>query len=170
MNEEVENKEEQKQKFLPALIGKIKYSRKVKVADIKQYLVDEYKLTDTLNKENKKLREDLEEADVTRQKYELALITLDEYKKRINNYEKDIKDLEDKIETIKEEKNDIINERNDLKIKSRDFLIAMETEKDNAIEQMKKDLVKIIENTKGSLVKADMINKIKKYKLKKGDE
>ena len=118
------NKE--KNQFLPTLINKVKYSRKVKVADIKRYLVDEFKLTKDLDKQNKELKGKLEEAEELEKKYELTLVTLSEYKARIEERNKEIGKLEEKIEKQKRKINELENEKNDLELKTRNINLQIE--------------------------------------------
>ena len=152
---------EEKKKFIPALISTIKYTRKVKVADIKQYLVDEYKLTNELNKENKDLRKQLEVANVISQKYDLSLITLDEYKKRLGDSKKEISDLEKTIKIKNDEIDKLTLEKNDLKIKATDISLKIDKIKKESIKEYKKELISAINDLKGNIAKTKVINLIK---------
>lgn len=149
-------------KLLPALVKKIEYSKKVKVADIKKYLADEYKLTDKLNKENKELRKQLDEADITRQKYELTLITLDEYTKRLKEKDKTIDELLKDKDNLKEEKQKIFDENNDLKIRYRDFEKKIKETETITFNTTKQMIIERIKETKGRLSKTKVIDTIKK--------
>ena len=152
---------EEKKRFIPALVSTIKYTRKVKVADIKQYLVDEYKLTNELNKENKDLRKQLEVANEINQKYDLSLITLDEYKKRLEDNKKEISDLEKNIKIKNNEINKLTSEKNDLKIKATDISLKIEKIKKEAIREYKKELISAINDLKGNIAKSKVIDLIK---------
>lgn len=86
--------------------------KKVSVSDIKQYLVDEYKNNDELQKQIYKLKDELKEKVTIQIKYETALVTLDEFKQRlktknerINELDSQIKVLNRKIKTITDERN-----------------------------------------------------------------
>lgn len=149
-------------KLLPALVKKIEYSKKVKVADIKKYLADEYKLTDKLNKENKELRKQLDEADITRQKYELTLITLDEYTKRLNEKDKTIDDLLKDKDNLKNEKQKIFDENNDLKIRYRDFEKKIKETETITFNTTKQMIIERIKEARGPLSKTKVIDIIKK--------
>lgn len=149
-------------KLLPALVKKIEYSKKVKVADIKKYLADEYKLTDKLNKENKELRKQLDEADITRQKYELTLITLDEYTKRLKEKDKTIDELLKDKDNLKKEKQKIFDENNDLKIRYRDFEKEIKETETIIFKSTKQMIIERIQETKGQLSKTKVIDIIKK--------
>ena len=155
-------------KFLPALVPRaiknIKYSRKVKVADIKQYLVDEYKLTKELDKENKKLKKELDDAQIIKEKYELTLITLDEYKSRIDSKNNDIKELENKLSKLRDDVKILKDEKNTLTIENK----KLSRDNDKIINNFKKEynkkLIDEIENTKGALSKVRIIDIIEKMK------
>lgn len=149
--------EKEKKKFIPALVSTISFSRKVKVADIKKYLVDEYKLTDTLNKENKNLRKELDKAEETKTAYDLTLVTLDEYKKRLNEKDEDIKELNKKIDALKNNISKLNEEKNNLIIKNRDIDKYVE-KKD---EENKKALISKITLLKGNLSKTKVVSLIK---------
>lgn len=140
--------------FVPKVVKNIKYSKKVKVADIKQYLVDEYKLTKKLDKENRNLRKELNEAKLIEEKYDLTLITLDEYKNRISDKNEEIKELNDKLKGLKDELKFIKDEKNTLIIENK----KLQRDNEKIIKDFKKDynkqLIEKIQNTKGTLSKA----------------
>ena len=86
--------------------------KKVSVSDIKQYLVDEYKNNNELQKQIYKLKDELKEKVTIQIKYETALVTLYEFKQRlktknerINELDSQIKVLNQKIKTITDERN-----------------------------------------------------------------
>ena len=149
--------EKGKMNLIPALVSTIKYNRKVKVADIKQYLVDEYKLTDTLNKENKDLRKQLDKAEETKAAYDLTLVTLDEYKKRLNEKNKDIDELNFKITKLKSDISKLNEEKNSLIIKNRN-IDKYAREK---VNEYKKALISKITFLKGNLSKTKVVSLIK---------
>ena len=60
----------------------------VQVRDIKQYLLDEYERSQQLYEQNKMLKKKLQEAEEVKVKYDATLVTLDEYKNRLDRYEK----------------------------------------------------------------------------------
>lgn len=162
---------EEKKRFIPALVSTIKYNRKVKVADIKQYLVDEYKLTNKLNKENKDLRKELEKAKEVGQKYDLALVTLDEYKNRIKDKDTDIKELKNSINELKNEINDYKSKINDMVIKERQMqkdidIRAKEAEK--KLETVKSEVKKAVNDYKIELYNLfdSITGTLPKYKIK----
>lgn len=151
--------------FLPTLVNKIKYTKKVRVADIKTYLVDEYKLTKSLDKENKQLKQEIEKAEIINQKYDIALITLDEYKQRLKDKNTEITDLENKLRTIKKELQLITSDRNDLKLKAKKFNLEIEKIKRDGCKEYKKELKREISNLKGHISKETILNIISNTKL-----
>lgn len=166
-------------KYLPAIVNKLKIKRtkKVKVADIKKYLVDEYKLTDTLNAENKDLRKKLDDADLVKQKYDLALVTLDEYKKRLDDKDREIKDLRDNKEELKEQYQEVCEERNNLKVQYREYEIKIadmnkeiKKESEKKIKSFKNSLIDDVKNSKGAWSKAKIVELINDCKLMKEGE
>jgi len=154
-------KEEMKEKFLPTLVNKIKYSRKVKVADIKSYLVDEFKLTKELDKENNKLKIEIEKFEKERQEHELALVTLDEYKDRIKEKDNQIYRLEKEQNDYKEQITLLTNERNELLVKSKDTTIKTKKIEDDTKRTFKRELESKIKGLTGHITKEIVIELIK---------
>ena len=155
---------EENNKFLPTLVNKIKYSRKVKVADIKSYLVDEFKLAKELTKENEKLRQDIEEQKIIEQKYDLTLVTLDEYKGRLAEKEKMINELKRKIDKLNTDIKLLSNENTDLKIKNNNISLRVKNIKEDGTTEFKKRLIPQIKNIKGHLIKESVIKIIEETK------
>ena len=77
-----------------------KFNKKVSVADIKQYLVDEFKTSNDLQKQVYSLEDKLNEAKKIEAEYELTLTTLDEYKNRIEKIKERNNDLENQIKDL----------------------------------------------------------------------
>lgn len=158
---------EKKPKLLPSLFKRIKYSRKVKITDIKQYLVDEFKLTKELDKENKQLYKKIENFELDAQKHELTLITLNEYKKRITEKNKEIEDLKQEKKNIKEKYSNAINERNDALIETKKYKNEL-IQKNNSIKkdletnknEIKKNIIELIKIQKGNISKEKIIGLI----------
>ena len=147
---------ENKKKLIPALVSSINFSRKVRVADIKKYGADEYKLVETLNKENKELRKDLEKAEETKIKYDIALVTLDEYKNRIKEKDNDINELNKKIDKLKDEISKLNNEKNSLIIKNRNI----DKYANEKVNEFKKSLISNVTLFKGNLSKTKVVELI----------
>ena len=154
--------EEKKQRFIPMLINTVKYTKKVKVADIKQYLMDEYKLTNNLVKENKELRKDLEKSKITEEKYNVALITLDEYKRRLNDKDKDIKELNDMVSKNNDTVSKLKAKITDLEVKASDISLRVDKIKTEAIKEYKKELLNAISELRGNISKTKITELIKK--------
>lgn len=150
--------------FVPKVVKNIKYSKKIKVSDIKQYLVDEYKLTKELNKENKNLKKEIDKIKMVEEKYDLTLITLSEYKDRISDKNKEIEDLKTKISKIKDELKITKDEKNTLIIENK----KMQKDNEKIINDLKKEYKKIlieeIKNTKGALSKVKVCEIIEDIK------
>ena len=156
-----------------------KFNKKVTVADIKQYLVDEFEKTNTQQREIEKLKDGVKKAVEIEIKYNTTLVTLDEYKKRLNErenriakLERDIEHLEKKLRKENELKNDEILkykklETNYNKIK-KSFDEALEDKIKSVKSELNKkhyldkkrfveDKIRIIKETKGSLSKARVL-------------
>lgn len=92
-----------------------KFTKKITISDIKQYLVDEFENSNNKQREIDNLKDKLKKAVETEIKYQTTLVTLDEYKKRleekekrINRLDKDIEHLENKLRKENELKNNEI--------------------------------------------------------------
>ena len=150
--------------FIPSVVKNIRYSKKIKVADIKQYLVDEYKLTKELNKENKNLKKEIDKIKVIEDKYNLALITLDEYKGRINDKNQEIEELKNKLSKAKDDLKMIKDEKNTLIIENKELQKDNEKIISNFKKEYKKVLIEKIKNIKGSLSKVKVCEIIEEIK------
>lgn len=156
-------------KFLPTLVKSVGYSRKVKVADIKQYLVDEFKITKDLTKENRKLHKAIKEFKKIEDKYNLTLITLDEYKDRINDKNEIIKEMNKDIKELNNQISLLINEKNDLIIKNKVLDKSFNETKKKLLKTFKNDLVNLMQEQKGILSKTKIIELIKNIKESKDE-
>lgn len=158
--------------------------KKVTVADIKQYLVDEFQNTNKQQKEIDELKDKLKKSLETELKYETTLVTLDEYKnrleereKRITKLEKDIENLENKLrkenelknnEILKNKKvNNLYDELNKSFNKKLDEKVNSQKQSIIKQEYLKyksniNNIIKIIENLKGNVSKSKIIEIIKK--------
>ena len=152
---------ENKLSIIPQKLKEVKYKRKVKIADIKQYLVDEYNLTKELDKENRNLKSQIEELEISKQKYELTLVTLDEYKKRIERKNEDIKELENQKKELKNKNRLLTNEKNDIKIQLKAFEKDMSKIEKKISKEIISQLVSKIQKAKGTLSKQKAIEIIK---------
>lgn len=98
-----------------------KYKKKVSVADIKQYLVDEFDNNKKLQNNVYELQDELKKAKEYEVKYSLSLTTLEEYKERVNSVKDRNKQLEEQIKTLQETIKQGKYEISDLKIKNKRF-------------------------------------------------
>ena len=155
-----------------------KFNKKVTVADIKQYLVDEYKKSDNQQKQIEGLKDKLKSALELEIKYNASLITLDEYKKRLEDREKriikldkDIDKLQREIMKIEEQKNDEIIKYKKLDVEYMKLKKSFDAEVENKVSFMRRILGKKhhMEVLKINKQKEEFIkNKIKKIKETKG--
>ena len=148
--------------FLPALVNKIKYTKKVRIADIKKYLVDEFNLTKTLDKENRQLRKELQKAEVTSQKYDLTLVTLSEYKERLKRKDTEIKELEEKINKSNNEIRKLKDEKTDLSFKVKQMNIDFDKIKKDGQKELRTKLKREIKDLKGHISKDKILEIINK--------
>lgn len=153
---------EEKTKFLPALVNKIKYTKKVRIADIKTYLVDEFNLTKSLDKENKGLRKELKKAEVISQKYDLTLVTLSEYKERLKKKDDEIKELENSTNKLKEEIRKLRDEKTELTLKVKKMNIDFDKIKKDGQKELRTKLKKEIKDLKGHISKDKILEIINK--------
>ena len=138
-----------------------KYKKKVSVADIKQYLVDEFDNSKKLQNEVYHLQDELKKAKEYEVKYNLSLVTLDNYKERVTNVNERNKQLESQIKnfqnTIKQDKYEIA----DLKLENK----KMEKHINNIEKDIRKDIIKEyrekIAELKGHITKANILTLLK---------
>lgn len=86
--------------------------KKVSVSDIKQYLVDEYKNNENMQKQIYKLQDELKDKVTIQIKYETTLVTLDEYKNRLKAKDDRIKELDNQIKNLNKKIKSITDEKN----------------------------------------------------------
>lgn len=138
-----------------------KYKKKVSVADIKQYLVDEFDNSKKLQNEVYHLQDELKKAKEYEVKYNLSLVTLDNYKERVTNVNERNKQLESQIKsfqnTIKQDKYEIA----DLKLENK----KMEKYINNIEKNIRKDIIKEyrekIAELKDHITKANILTLLK---------
>lgn len=147
-------------KFSLSIIPK-KFNKKISVADIKQYLVDEFDNNKELQNNVYKLQDELKKAKEYEVKYELSLTTLEEFKNRVNTSNNRNKDLENQIKTFQETIKKKTYEINDLKLQNK----KMEQHIKNIEKDIRKDIVKEfqekISNLKGHIKKEDVLRLFK---------
>ena len=143
----------------------------VSVPDIKEYLVKEYERVNSLALEKEKLEEELRLAEEIKLKYEAALVTLDEYSKRLKNAEFKIETEKNNTERIKNKLNATRDELNSYKIKFNDLALTKEAMKDEIVIEFKNNLVERFNAVKGNLSKsivATIINETELHPTEKG--
>lgn len=143
----------------------------VEVADIKEYLVNEYERVDKLRQKNEELESELEEARKLKFKYDAALVTLDEYKKRLERADQQIDKERQKVADARKETAKAKDELNSCKIILHDAALTKEAIKDEIVAEFKSNLVENINAVKGSLSKmivAKIINETELHQTEKG--
>ena len=133
----------------------------VAIPDIKQYLVNEYERVEGLKAKLEEYEAKLEEATELKFKYDATLVTLDEYSKRLKRSEELLEKEKSKTEQARQEVAMAKDELNTYKIMLHDVALTKEAIKDEIIAEFKSDLVKKINEIKGSLSKKcvlDVIN------------
>jgi hypothetical protein len=133
----------------------------VSVPDIKDYLVKEYERVNALVDENKRLEKALELSREIKLKYDAALVTLDEYSKRLSNADYEIAREKQKTASAREEANILRDQLNSFKIKLNDAALTKEQMRDEIIAFFKDDLIEKIMCAKGNLSKQRAIDIIR---------
>ena len=135
-----------------------KFNKKISVADIKQYLVDEFNTNNKLQTQVYELQDKLKVTKEYEVKYNLSLATLDEYKSRIEKVNARNKQLENQIEecqnTIKEQSYEIAN----LKLENKKMEDYTNKIKDNVKKEFIQEYKNKISNLKGHIKKDDLLN------------
>lgn len=145
-------------KFNLSIMSK-RFNKKVSVADIKQYLVDEFENNKNLQNDIYKLQDQLKIAKEYEVKYTLSLTTLDEYKNRMELTKSRNKELEKQIETLQntiKEKTYVIS---NLKLENQ----KMEKHIKNIERDIRKDIISEFKEKVNSLtghIKKDDILKL----------
>ena len=139
-----------------SFIQKLKLKRKIAVPDIKQYLADEFKLVNEQEKFIQEQGDKIRKFEVMAQKYDISLITLNEYKERIEKYKKQIDKLTKSIEEQKVFSKSKVNEVNDYKIKCNKMEKELNKLVEKQIDKYKQKLKKAIQEHKGTLTKISL--------------
>lgn len=135
-----------------------KFNKKISVADIKQYLVEEFNTNNKLQNQIYSLQDELKVAKEYEVKYNLSLATLDEYKNRVekvnirnNQLENQIKELQ---KTIKNQSYEIAN----LKLENKKMEDYANKIKDNVKKEFIQEYKNKISALKGHIKKEDLLN------------
>lgn len=125
----------------------------VSVPDIKEYLVREYARVEELRLKNEKLEFDLEIARELKFKYDAALVTLDEYSKRLQRADSTISNEKQKVENIRDELKSARDVINSYKIQLHEAALTKDEIKKEIVEETKANLISKIKTHKGNLSK-----------------
>lgn len=137
----------------------------ISVPDIKEYLVNEYERVDKLRMENERLESQLEKAMEMKYKYDAALVTLDEYKKRLERAEQSLEREKRKVEDARNETAKVKDEINSYKILLHDAALTKEEMTDEITSELKSDLVERIKKTTGNLSRSVVVKIINEAEL-----
>ena len=137
----------------------------VQVRDIKQYLVDEYERSRKLFEQNEYLRKQLEKTEETRTKYDATLVTLDEYKKRLESKERAIERRNDAIDSMREQIRSLQEELNDYKIAFSRASITRDEIKEEVIDATKAQLIGKFAIQKGTISKQRIVEIIRECEI-----
>lgn len=134
-----------------------KYKKKVSVADIKQYLVEEFDNNKRLQNNVYQLQDELKKAKEYEVKYNLSLTTLEEYKERVVSVKERNKQLEEQIKTLQETIKQDKYEVSDLKLENK----KMEKHINNIEKDIRKEIIneykEKVNQLKGHIKKDDIL-------------
>ena len=137
----------------------------IKVPEIKEYLVQEYERSQQLYQANERLREELMLAEETEEKYKATLVTLAEYKVRLDRQEAIIKQREKEVEDTKAQMREIRDELNDYKIRFSRASLTKEELREEVVEEVKSGILKAIMQVKGNLGKSKVEAVVRNWKV-----
>ena len=129
----------------------------IKVPDIKKYLVDEYKRSEEMEKKIQELEGLLRMCKETEFKYEASLVTIDEFKGRLNRKEKAIEDLKQQLYKKEDELAAAYDEVNTYRIKMSRAAIDKDEIRREVVDETKSKIVERFNQHKGSLSKKKAI-------------
>ena len=115
----------------------VKFNKKISVADIKQYLVDEFDNNKKLQNQVYDLQDKLKVSKEFEVKYELSLTTLDKYKERLKQTKDRNKHLEEQIQIFQDTIKQKTYEINDLKLQNE----KMEKHIKNIEKDIRKEMI-----------------------------
>lgn len=139
----------------------------VSVPEIKDYLVKEYERANGLQEIIYDLEEKLEIANEVNIKYEAAMVTIDEYSKRLDSADGEVFKAQEKVRQEKEKHARTRDELNSYKIRLNDAALTKEQIKHEIIREIKSEIVSAIKNHKGNLSKAVVFEIVSHAKLPK---
>ena len=115
----------------------VKFNKKISVADMKQYLVDEFDNNKKLQNQVYVLQDKLKVSKEFEVKYELSLTTLDEYKERLKQTKDRNKHLEEQIQIFQDTIKQKTYEISDLKLQNK----KMEKHIKNIEKDIRKEMI-----------------------------
>lgn len=133
------------------------------VPDIKEYLVKEYERVNDLKLINEGLEQQLKEATEVEMKYKATLVTLDEYSKRLERAESEIKSWKESYQRARQEVKSANDMVNSYKIKFNEVAITKAEIEREIVEEIKADIISIINGSKGNLSKKLVCEIINSY-------
>ena len=125
----------------------------IKVPDIKDYLVREYERAGGLKRQNDYLLNELEKAREVQLKYDAALVTLDEYAKRLELVNLDLQREREKTARAREDADKQRDLVNTYKIQFNNAAVIKEQIKEEVAAEVRASIVDRINRFKGNLSK-----------------
>lgn len=135
----------------------------ISVPDIKEYLVKEYNRVNDLKLLNEGLEQQLKEAEEIKLKYEATLVTLDEYSKRLERAEKEVTSWKKSYNSARQDVKAANDEVNSYKIKFNNAAITKAEIQKEIIDEVKADIVSLVNGLKGNLSKKAVCDIIGSY-------
>lgn len=136
----------------------------IAVPDIKDYLVREYERVAVLKLKNEELERKLKDAEELKLKYDAAMVTLDEYSRRLALYDSKIDNEKTNTKNVMASLVKTRDELNTYKIKFNEIAVTKEEIADEIVEKTKAALISIINEHKGVLGKKIACELISNYK------
>lgn len=132
----------------------------IQVRDLKEYLVKDFEQIKTSEQIIENLKNQIEELNKIKIKYDATLITLEEFDARVlREKDKNVK-LEQQIKVKNEEIAKLNEEKNNCLIREKIANDKIENTKDFIISELKEQIKQVINNTKGTLSKKKVIDLI----------
>ncbi len=139
----------------------------VSVPEIKDYLVKEYERAKGLQEVINNLEEELEIANEVKIKYDAAMVTINEYSKRLDSSDDEIFKAQEKVRIEKEKHARTRDELNSYKIRLNEAALTKEQIKHEIVREIKREIVSAIKNHKGTLSKTVACEIVDKARLPK---
>lgn len=140
----------------------------VSVPDIKGFLVQEFERSKGMQSIIDDLEEKLEIANEVKIKYDAAMVTIDEYSKRLDAADDKIFKAQEKLKEEREDHAITRDEFNSLKIRLNDAALTKAQIKNEIVREIKREIIAAIKAHKGALSKTSACEIVDKAKLPKG--